>query len=1104
MNTLERLIRHFAPTAMLMLVSAAVLSAQQLTVTPNTLTFSAQAGGSVTPSQAVTITSPSSVAVSATLIFPSWIQVSPLQATTPATFQISVNPATIIALPQSGFVQFNGGAAQVLITVNATGGGGGGSILAANPTSLTFTSQAGVVPPTQSLTLTTTSGASVSFTYSAVTTIGFGWLSMAPQSAVTPAIVVVSVNPTGLSAGVTYTGYLAFTPLGGTGTLQVPVQYTVGGTPQLNVSPSSVYFYYQLGTASTPATQVLALTSSGTSLQFSLTYGTVSGGQWLFVSPISGATPANLQVGVISGAIPQVEGTYTGSIVIYAPGASNPSQTVQVNLLVSRNPLLTSTPASLSFTMSAGAGLPAAQTLSLNSSGVALSFSATASTTPLGANWLTLSPLAGSTPTSVSVSINGAALSLTSGTYNGSITFTAPGAGNNPLTVPVTLAVTNNPVVSAFPGALTFNFQTNQAAPNPQSLTVSSTGTPTTFTTTASVTTPLGGAWLAVYPQMGTTSSSPNVSVTVNPAGVPVGQSNGAVVVTPTGAGLTPFNVPVTLNVSNTALLNVSPGALAFTFTGGSTTPITQYLSLTSTDPANQLNFNVFATANPGVPLQIGPVTGVTGATVQVTVSPLGLAPGVYTGSIRVQQASGANPQDVPVTVTVNTGATLSVSPTSLSFSQTTGGGAPAAQSLSVSSTISSVNFTAVATTTIGVNWLSVTPASGATPGSLSVSVNGATLNAGTYFGTITVTAPGAAGSPQNIPVTLTISTAPTITAAPSSLAFSYQITGTVPSTQTFSVTSSGAAVNVSASASTSNGGSWLAVSPASGTTPATFTVSINPSSLTTAGSYSGTISVTGQGAANSPLSVGVTLTVTSPPAGSLTKILNAASYLAAALSPGEIIYLGGTNIGPATGVSFSLTASGAVPASLGGVQVVFDGLPAPMIYASSGQVNAIVPFEVAGRLSTNVVVSYNGVQSNTLVMQVAATAPGIFTVNLAGTGQGAILNQNNSVNAPSNPAAKGSVVQVFGTGEGQESPPGVTGGVNGSTLRLPLQQPVTATVGGVPATVQYAGSAPGLIAGVFQVNVVIPPGAPSGSLPIVIAFGTSSSTQANVTVAVQ
>jgi uncharacterized protein (TIGR03437 family) len=129
---------------------------------------------------------------------------------------------------------------------------------------------------------------------------------------------------------------------------------------------------------------------------------------------------------------------------------------------------------------------------------------------------------------------------------------------------------------------------------------------------------------------------------------------------------------------------------------------------------------------------------------------------------------------------------------------------------------------------------------------------------------------------------------------------------------------------------------------------------------------------------------------------------------------------------------------------------------------------------------------------------------PGIFTVDASGHGQGAIVNQDGTVNSAANPAAAGSYVSAYATGEGQTSPGGVDGKPGDAPAPMPIAQPVTATVCGVSALVQYAGGVPGLIAGVLQVNIQIPQGASAGgSVPIVINVGGQNS-QANVTLAIQ
>lgn len=167
-----------------------------------------------------------------------------------------------------------------------------------------------------------------------------------------------------------------------------------------------------------------------------------------------------------------------------------------------------------------------------------------------------------------------------------------------------------------------------------------------------------------------------------------------------------------------------------------------------------------------------------------------------------------------------------------------------------------------------------------------------------------------------------------------------------------------------------------------------------------------------------------------------------------------------------------------------------------------SGQINAIVPYEVAGLSQVTMQVSYQGNLSTGIPLQVASTAPAAFTANSTGTGQAAAINQDGSLNGSSSPAAKGSYVTIYLTGGGQENPPGATGSVNGLTLK-PFTQPVSVSVGGIPATVAFDGAAPTLVDGVGQINIQLADDTPSGTQSVVIAVGTVSS-PATVTIAVQ
>lgn len=236
-------------------------------------------------------------------------------------------------------------------------------------------------------------------------------------------------------------------------------------------------------------------------------------------------------------------------------------------------------------------------------------------------------------------------------------------------------------------------------------------------------------------------------------------------------------------------------------------------------------------------------------------------------------------------------------------------------------------------------------------------------------------------------------------------------------------------------------------------------------------------------------------------PSASAAGVLNAASFQGGAVAPGEIVTLFGSNLGPPALVGLALAPDGRVSNSIGATRVFFDGVPSPFVYALAGQTSVIVPYSVAGRSTTQMVVEYQGRRGDPVTLNVATAAPGLFSANSSGTGQGAILNQNSSLNSLANPAAKSSAVVLFGTGEGTGDPDVADGNVNASVFPKPRQS-VTVTIGGIPAQVLYAGAAPGFVAGVLQVNAVVPANAPSGNVPVVVTIGGLPS-QTGLTVAV-
>jgi uncharacterized protein (TIGR03437 family) len=232
----------------------------------------------------------------------------------------------------------------------------------------------------------------------------------------------------------------------------------------------------------------------------------------------------------------------------------------------------------------------------------------------------------------------------------------------------------------------------------------------------------------------------------------------------------------------------------------------------------------------------------------------------------------------------------------------------------------------------------------------------------------------------------------------------------------------------------------------------------------------------------------------------------NAASYNTDTVSPGEIVSLFGSNLGPTSIVTLQVN-NGVVTNSLAGTQVLFDGVAAPMVFTLNGQVSAVVPYGVAGKTSTQVQVQYQNAMSNTVTKQVQAATPAIFSLDSTGMGPGAIRNEDTSVNSTGNPAARGSVIALYCTGGGVTTPATTTDGlvIGVPAPKLTAQPPaaVKVTIGGVDAEVQYAGAVPGTIAGFTQINVKVPEVTPGLALPVVVKIGDFTS-GGSVTVAVK
>jgi uncharacterized protein (TIGR03437 family) len=203
-------------------------------------------------------------------------------------------------------------------------------------------------------------------------------------------------------------------------------------------------------------------------------------------------------------------------------------------------------------------------------------------------------------------------------------------------------------------------------------------------------------------------------------------------------------------------------------------------------------------------------------------------------------------------------------------------------------------------------------------------------------------------------------------------------------------------------------------------------------------------------------------------------------------VSPNELISFYGEGLGPSTALS-GVVRNGVLTNSLGGVQVEFDGVAAPLLYAGPNQINAVVPSGIAGQTSTTVTIVTPMGQITGLVLSVVPSIPEVFTYPPPGNAARA-LNSDGTLNSVTNPAAPGSVVAVWATGGGASGNPEADGAITGATV-YPLSLPLSVGTGFPGAVsvapvlnpvsapqVQYSGDAPGLVKGEIQVNFQIPP----------------------------
>ncbi len=399
------------------------------------------------------------------------------------------------------------------------------------------------------------------------------------------------------------------------------------------------------------------------------------------------------------------------------------------------------------------------------------------------------------------------------------------------------------------PALLAFSAVQNGANPASQAVTINNSGTGTlSWIATSNV------PWLSV--NGATTASGTNsgsFAAGVNISGLSVGTHTGSIAISAAGATNTPQAIPVSVTITSapTPTIGLSATSLSFSGIQGGSNPPAQSLTISNTG-SGTLNWTA---AEGAAWLTLGMTSGTGAGVVTLTVNTAGMAAGTYSTPITITATGATNtPRTVTVTLTLTAPQipTISMSPASLAFSATQGGSNPAGQVVTVNNSgTGTLSWSAGAT----ASWLSLSPLSGTAPGSFTAGVNVSGLAAGTYSSNITITGSGATNTPQSIPVTLTITAAPTVTlnVNPTSLTFTATQGAANPANQSISLTSNTAWT-------VSENTDWLTVTPSSASNNGTLTVSVNTATATV-GTNTGTITITGGGLTRT---VNVTLTLNS------------------------------------------------------------------------------------------------------------------------------------------------------------------------------------------------------------------------------------------------
>ncbi len=517
-----------------------------------------------------------------------------------------------------------------------------------------------------------------------------------------------------------------------------------------NLTVSSTTLNYNTSPGVNPPTQTISTSSTGGSIDFNVAYSVpwISAATQAF-DPSSGISGQTLTVQVTSSSL--ASGNYSSTVTL-TPTNGSPAVVITVNVSISGSGnstyVLTPSLSNLYFAYQLGQSGPASQSVQISSSGISLPITSVtpsltlSSTCPAG--WLTVVTSGSSTPATITASVVTAGLGA--GTCGATITVTSSTTGNATTTIgiPVLVYVSANPVLNvAVPAGLTAVtlHQTDAPAVFNVILTSSNPAVPLNFTAVAS-----SAAWLgAPAPSIGSTPQSLYIQITPGSV-IPAGTYNGSITINAPTL-FQPFVIPIVFTLLPSNAITISPtGAQSFTELQGGSLPTPITLTLSGSSSAS---FTTSVSAGPTVDwLQVTPATGTISpssvSTISLSVAPNTLPQGTYSNQVTLTfQPSSIPPITIFVGLTVAPpAAAIVTTPATLSFNYQSGGPAPAAQSVSVSNPAPNVALQ-YTVSSISDSWIVVSPTTGTTPGTLSVSVTPQNLQPGTYNGSFTLSASG-------------------------------------------------------------------------------------------------------------------------------------------------------------------------------------------------------------------------------------------------------------------------------------------------------------------------------------------------------------------------